>query len=362
LRGIYSYGFEKPSLIQQKAIVPTIGGRDIIAMSQSGTGKTATFSVAALAQINVNLKSVQALILVPTRELAIQIQNVVNALGDYLGVRAYACIGGGIVKNDVTTIASGIHVITGTPGRVLDLIKRGNLSTSALKLIVIDEADEMLSIGFKDQVYDVFQEVPGDIQVALFSATMNAEVLELTNKFMNNPLKILIENEEITLAGIRQFYIACEREQFKFDVLCDLYDTLNIAQTVIFVNTKKKVEWLADELRRKDFTVSALHGDLAQAERLEIYSDFKSGNSRILLATDIIGRGIDVHGISLVVNYDLPKKLEKYIHRIGRAGRFGKKGVAVNLISDGDFEHMHALEQYYSTSITEMPSDIADLI
>jgi len=239
LRGIYSYGFEKPSTIQQKAIVPTVSGRDVIAQAQSGTGKTATFSISVLQQLDYTVEQCQALILAPTRELASQIQKVVDALGDYLGVRAYACIGGTKVRDDVTILQAGVHVVVGTPGRVLDLLSRGALSSKFIKVFVLDEADEMLSRGFKDQIYDVFQALPSNVQVGLFSATMPPEALELTEKFMNNPIRILVQQDEITLEGIRQFYINCEREQWKFDVLCDLYDTLNIAQAVIFCNTRK---------------------------------------------------------------------------------------------------------------------------
>jgi len=364
LRGIYSYGFEQPSVIQQKAIIPTMSGRDILAMAQSGTGKTATFAIGSLAQIDISINKVQALMLAPTRELAIQIQDVVNALGDFMGARAYACVGGTAVRGDAAILqhSQSVHVIAGTPGRVLDLIQRGIFETSFLKTLIIDEADEMLSLGFKDQIYEIFQLLPSTIQAGLFSATMPPEVQEITKKFMNNPVKILLEQEAITLAGIRQFFISCEQERFKFEVLCDLYDTLNIAQTVIFVNTKKKVDWLANELRAKDFTVSCIHGDLSQDNRSDVLARFKDGGARILIATDIIGRGIDVHGISLVINYDLPKNYEKYIHRIGRSGRFGRKGVAINLVASNDFETMSGLDKYYSTSVTEMPANIADLL
>jgi translation initiation factor 4A len=362
LRGIYSYGFEKPSAIQQKAIVPTVSGRDIIAQAQSGTGKTATFAISCLQRIDPTKAVVQALILAPTRELATQIQKVVDALGDHLGAKAYACIGGNSIRDDVTYLQNGVHIVVGTPGRVLDLVQRGALDASSIMLFILDEADEMLSRGFKDQIYDVFQVLPQNIQVGLFSATMPVEALEITQKFMNNPLRILVKQEEITLEGIRQFYINCEREQWKFDVLCDLYDTLNIAQAVIFSNTKKKVEWLTEQLRGKDFTVSAIHGDLDQEKRNGILSEFRSGASRILITTDLLARGIDVHGVSLVINYDLPRNFEKYIHRIGRSGRFGRKGVAVNLISTDDFTTMAELEKFYNTKIEEMPAHIADLL
>lgn len=362
LRGIYSYGFERPSAIQQKAIVPMTKGGDVIAQAQSGTGKTATFSIGVLQQLDLTLNQCQALILAPTRELASQIQKVVDSLGDYLGVRAYACIGGTKVKDDMATLQEGVHVVVGTPGRVLDLLSRNALPSKHIRMFVLDEADEMLSRGFKDQIYDVFQALPGNIQVGLFSATMPPEALQITDNFMNSPCRILVQQDEITLEGIRQFYIDCEKEQWKFDVLCDLYDTLNIAQAVIFCNTRNKVEWLTDHLRQKSFTVSATHGDLEQDQRNVILNEFRTGSSRILITTDLLARGIDVHGVSLVINYDLPRNFEKYIHRIGRSGRFGRKGVAINLISREDLNVMRDLEKYYNTKIEEMPAHIADLL
>jgi translation initiation factor 4A len=362
LRGIYSYGFERPSAIQQKAIVPTIKGKDVIAQAQSGTGKTATFAIGALQQINFSNRHCQALILAPTRELAAQIQKVVLALGDYLGVKAHACIGGTRIRDDLQILQDGVHVIVGTPGRVLDLLSRGSLDPTHIKIFILDEADEMLSRGFKDQIYDVFQHLPTDVQVGLFSATMPPEALDITQNFMTHPLKILVKQEEVTLEGIRQFFINCEKEDWKLDTLFDLYDTLNIAQAVIFCNTRKRVDWLTDQLRQKDFTVSATHGDLQPEERNKILTEFRTGSSRILITTDLLARGIDVHGVSLVINYDLPRNFEKYIHRIGRSGRFGRKGVAINLVAYEDQGRLKEIERYYNTVVEEMPANITELI
>jgi translation initiation factor 4A len=362
LRGIYSYGFERPSAIQQKAIVPTIKGKDVIAQAQSGTGKTATFAIGALQQINFSNRHCQALILAPTRELAAQIQKVVLALGDYLGVKAHACIGGTRIRDDLQILQDGVHVIVGTPGRFLDLLSRGSLDPTHIKIFILDEADEMLSRGFKDQIYDVFQHLPTDVQVGLFSATMPPEALDITQNFMTHPLKILVKQEEVTLEGIRQFFINCEKEDWKLDTLFDLYDTLNIAQAVIFCNTRKRVDWLTDQLRQKDFTVSATHGDLQPEERNKILTEFRTGSSRILITTDLLARGIDVHGVSLVINYDLPRNFEKYIHRIGRSGRFGRKGVAINLVAYEDQGRLKEIERYYNTVVEEMPANITELI
>lgn len=362
LRGIYSYGFEKPSLIQQKAILPLISGRDIIGQAQSGTGKTATFSVGVLQRIDTTVNEVQALILAPTRELAQQSQRVVNHLGDYLGVKCHACVGGTLVESDVQSLQSGAHVIVGTPGRVYDLMKRKALNPEHIKIFVIDEADEILSSDFKDQIYEIFKYLPQTAQVGLFSATMDKEALDITREFMNNPIRILVQAEELTLEGIRQFYVNVEKEDWKLDTLCDLYDTLSITQAVIFCNTRSKVNYLTEQMRARDFTVSATHSEISQNEREVILKEFRSGSSRVLISTDLLARGIDVHQVSVVINYDLPTHFDKYIHRIGRSGRFGRKGVAINFVTERDGNTLKEIEKYYTTQIDEMPSDVADLL
>jgi translation initiation factor 4A len=362
LRGIYAYGFEKPSLIQQRAIVPLANRYDIIAQAQSGTGKTATFTIGILQQIDFSDNSCQALILSPTRELAQQTHKVVTHIGDFLRVRCHACVGGTRIAYDKEELARGVHIVVGTPGRVYDMIQRQVLKTDKIRLFILDEADEMLSKGFKDQIYDIFRHLPSHAQVGLFSATMSNEALEMTNKFMTKPVKILVKKDELTLEGIRQFYISVDREEFKFDTLCDLYETLNITQAVIFCNTRKKVDDLTARMRAREFTVSSTHGDISQKEREIILTEFRTGSSRVLIATDLLARGIDVHQVSLVINYDLPRNLENYIHRIGRSGRFGRKGVAINFITYEDTRTIRELERFYNTQIEEMPATIADFI
>merc|ERR1719291_1340811 len=342
LRGIYAYGFEKPSAIQQRAIVPCIKGLDVIAQAQSGTGKTATFSIAILEKIDTGLRECQALILAPTRELAQQIQKVVMSLGDYMGAQCHACIGGTSVREDMRKLDVGQHIVVGTPGRVFDMISRKVLRPNDIKQFVLDEADEMLSRGFKDQIYDVFRHLNQEIQVILLSATM--------------------PQEELALEGIRQFYISVEREEWKLDTLCDLYETLTITQAVIFCNTRRKVDWLTEKMHERDFTVSAMHGDMDQKERDVIMREFRSGSSRVLITTDLLARGIDVQQVSLVINYGLPTNRENYIHRIGRGGRFGRKGVAINFVTDEDKRSLQDIEKFYNTQIDEMPMNVADLI
>jgi translation initiation factor 4A len=242
------------------------------------------------------------------------------------------------------------------------MIERRALDVRNVKLFILDEADEMLSRGFTDQIYDVFRKLPETVQVGLFSATMPDEVLEMTTKFMNNPKRILVKRDELTLEGIKQFYIAVDKEDWKLDTLCDLYETLTITQAIIYCNARRKVDWLTDNLHQRDFTVSALHGDMDQKERELIMREFRSGSSRVLITTDLLARGIDVQQVSLVINYDLPKDRENYIHRIGRSGRFGRKGVAINFITGDDVRQMRDIEQFYNTQIEEMPMNVADLI
>jgi len=362
LRGIYAYGFEKPSAIQQRAIIPIIKGRDVIAQSQSGTGKTAVFCIGILQTVDMRTTQLQALAISPTRELAEQSQKVLLALGDYISVQCHCCIGGRSIGEDIRRLEGGVQVVSGTPGRVFDMIRRRHLKTKHLKMFVIDEADEMLNRGFKEQIYDVYRYLPPEIQVVLVSATMPQEILDMTKKFMNKPVRVLVKRDELTLEGIKQFFVAVEREEWKFDTLCDLYDTLTITQAVIFCNTRRKVDWLTAKMREANFTVSAMHGDMPQKERDAIMQEFRSGGSRVLIATDVWGRGLDVQQVSLVICYDLPNNRELYIHRIGRSGRFGRKGVAINFVKEDDVRILRDIEQYYSTQIDEMPMNVADLI
>ncbi|OWB81135.1 hypothetical protein B5S32_g5495 [[Candida] boidinii] len=362
IRGIYGYGFEAPSAIQSRAIMQIISGRDTIAQAQSGTGKTATFSIGMLEVIDTRRRDTQALVLSPTRELAVQIQSVIKALGDFMNVQCHACVGGKSVGEDTKALTKGQNIVSGTPGRVLDVIKRRNLSTRGIKMLVLDEADELLSKGFQEQIYEIYRYLPPGTQVVVVSATLPKDVLAMTKKFMNDPIKILVKRDEITLEGIRQFFVQVEKEDWKFDTLCDLYDSLTITQAVIFCNTKKKVDWLTENLRKANFTVVAMHGDMKQDERDKIMNEFRLGNSRVLISTDVWARGIDVQQVSLVINYDLPFDRENYVHRIGRSGRFGRKGVAINFVTNEDIQQLHDIEQYYSIQIDEMPVNLNDIL
>ena len=365
LRGIYAYGFEKPSTIQQKAIVQIIKGTDLIAQAQSGTGKTGAFCIGALEKIDIKNKNVQLIILSPTKELARQTFNVFESLGEFLDISTLLMVGGINIDQTKKQLKKGVHAIIGTPGRVLHMLNDKYFKTKDLKLLIIDEADELLSIGFEEQLKNIIDIINRKIQIGLFSATLSEECLALTKYFMNNPISIFVKSEELTLEGIKQYYINVEKEEWKLDVLCDLYETITVSQTVIFCSSKKKVMWLQKEMEDREFTTSIIHGDMINDDRIKVMNEFRSGSSRILIATDLLARGIDVQQVSLVINYDIPQGIEgrdNYIHRIGRSGRFGRKGVAINFIKYDDVNMMHEIEKFYSTTIEELPANINDLL
>ncbi|KAI8870967.1 eukaryotic initiation factor 4A-III [Ramicandelaber brevisporus] len=278
-----------------------------------------------------------------------------------MSAQCVACIGGTSVGDDVKKIEQGPHVVTGTPGRVCDMIKRRALRLRHVKMLVLDEADELLQLGFKEQIYDLYRALPPSTQIVLVSATLPDDVLDLTGKFMADPIKILVKRDEISLNEISQFHVNVERDEWKFETLCDLYESLTVAQAVIFINTRKRVEWLSKKLKSLGFTVSSMHGEMPQHTRESIMSEFRQGKSRVLVCTDIWARGIDVQQVSLVVNYDLPTDVSTYMHRIGRSGRFGRKGVAINFVTKDDRKTLRDIEKYYSIKIKELPADFASL-
>ena len=358
LRGIYSYGFDRPSYIQQKAMVPMISGRDIIAQGQSGTGKTATFAISMLQQLDFSGSAkCQSIILSPTKELAEQTCHVVTRIGEQLKVKTHLCIGGKSVKTDIEAFRDGIHVMIGTPGRVYDLLNRGVIDGKNIKVLIIDEADAMLDRGFKEQLYHILKSgLSDDMQICLFSATLSDETLEITNKFMNEPVQILVKKDDVPVEGIKQHYINIDKEEFKLEVLLDIYEHLAISQSIIFCNSKSKVNWLFDKLKEQKFPAGEIHGEMKIDEREAIMERFRHGQVKVLIATDMLARGIDVQGISIVINYDVPTNRENYIHRIGRAGRYGRKGTAVNFITPNDGKYIKDIETYFSIKMTPLAS------
>jgi translation initiation factor 4A len=360
LRGIYGYGFDKPSSIQQKAILPIIKQKDVIAQAQSGSGKTGTFVIGTLQVIDLSKLEVQALILAPTRELAQQIFNVYNFIGEFLKVKVLNLIGGTQVKDSVKSLEGGVHIVVGSPGRVLDMLKKNNLKLAYLKCLVLDEADDLLSKGFLENMKEIISLIPPECRINLFSATMPKEIVQLTSNFMNEPAKILVKNEELTLLGIKQYYVTLKKE-WKLETLMNLYKGLDIAQAIIFCNSKKGVENLTEEMRKKGHMVSCIHSDLPMSERAKVMNEFRSGVTRVLISTDLTARGIDVYQVSIVVNYDLPTQKETYIHRIGRSGRFGKKGNAINFILPEEKEQLDSIMKFYDTTIEQLPQDLSEI-
>lgn len=356
LRGIFAYGYEKPSVIQQKAIKPLMDKKDLIAQAQSGTGKTATFTIGMLQNIDLDQNETQAIILAHTRELASQIHKVVTNISKYMKITTNLSVGGISVRENINLLRDRPHIVIGTPGRILDMITKKHIRNENVKMLILDEADELLSTIFINQVHDIFSNLLSSIQVGLFSATMNDSFFNITNKFMRNPIKILVKNEELTLEGIQQYFVNVEQNEFKYDTLCDLYSAFSASQSIIYVNSKKMADILSNKLMNDDFTVSCIHGDMSQSLRDQIIKEFRDGESRVLITTDLLSRGIDIQQISIVINYDIPKEIENYIHRIGRSGRYGRKGVAINFITTYDKEKIKHIEKYYSTEILELPN------
>jgi translation initiation factor 4A len=357
LRGIYAYGFEDPSPIQKKAINPIINGKDVIAQAQSGTGKTGAFTVSAINSIDENIKEVQCLLMAPTRELATQIHTVLCRLGTFIDkLKPKLFVGGRAMENDIKELQEKPQIVVGTPGRIHDLIRRKKMQTKAIKLLILDEADEMLSSGFKEQIYNIFQFLGTNIQICLFSATLPIEIQSLTEKFMREPIKILVKTEQVTLEGIKQYFIAIENDNQKYETLKDLFEQISVSQCIIYCNSIKRVADLCEALQKDNFPVVCIHSGMEKEERVKSYDDFVKGGSRVLISSNLTARGIDVQQVSTVINFDIPNDIHTYIHRIGRSGRWGRKGMGINFITRRDVRKIKEIEEYYDTQIEELPS------
>ena len=360
LRGIYAYGFDNPSMIQQKSILSFFDRKDMIAQAQSGTGKTGAFSVGVLQNIDTSAKKVQAIILAPTRELAKQIHDVVSGLAVFMKtLKIQLLVGGTSTVQDVSFLKSELpHIIVGCPGRVHDMIRRNHIRGSDVKMIVLDEADEMLSAGFKEQVYNIFNFLSSSVQVCLFSATLPEELHALASNFLRNPVKILVKSEQLTLEGIVQHLIALEDDSHKYNTLKDIFNMISVTQTIIYCNSIKRVTDLTEAMIQDNFPVCCIHSGMEKSERDAAFRDFKGGKHRVLISSNVTARGIDVQNVGVVINFDVPKDVHTYLHRIGRSGRWGRKGVAINFVTRWDIKKIKEFEVYYNTAITEMPSTI----
>jgi len=358
LRGIFAYGYEYPSAIQKKAIPAFISGEDLIAQAQSGTGKTAAFSVSILQCLDEEDESLQSIIVSPTRELTEQIYNVIKHLAQYTKIKFALLLGGQSRREQIEILRNGVQCVICTPGRINDLIESGYLITSNIKNLVLDEADELLKDAFVSQIRFIVENIPSSTQICLFSATMSDSCLKTAHKFLNEPNTIYVRKEQLTLEGINQYYVFTDNDKIKYDTIIDLYSSIIINQLIIYCNTKQRVVYLANSLTKDNYTCACIHSDLTTSERMHIMRGFRNGEVRVLISTDLLSRGIDVQQVSLVINYDLPRNVESYIHRIGRSGRYGRRGLALNFISNYDKNLINELENFYNTQISELPMNI----
>lgn len=359
LRGIYAYGFESPSPIQKKSILPILKGKDVIAQAQSGTGKTACFAISSIQLVDTTIQNTQAIIMSPTRELSSQIKNVVDALAINITIfKSQLLVGGTYTENDIITLKQDApHIIIGCPGRIFDILRRRHINLELIKLLILDEADEMLSSGFKDQVYNIFDLLPNNIQKALFSASMPPTITELTSKFVTNPIKIIVKSEQLTLEGIKQYFVSLENDIMKYETLKDLFSTFSVAQCIIYCNSVSRVSDLYEAMNNDGYPVCLIHSNLDKSTRQTNYDDFRRGKFRVLISSNVTARGIDIQQVSTVINFDIPKCVHSYLHRIGRSGRWGRKGVAINFITRRDYKQLKDIEQFYQTNISELPDD-----
>lgn len=355
-------GFEEPTPIQEQAIPAIMKGKDVIGQAQTGTGKTCTFAIPAIEMLEHSMYGVQVLVLCPTRELAIQTAEEFNSVAKYIeDVRILPVYGGQSIERQIISLKKEPQIIIGTPGRIMDHMRRSTLKLDNIKMLVLDEADEMLSMGFKEDIDTILEKTPEEKQVVLFSATMSKTIMDITRKYLVDPVHVRIVHRELTVPGTDQYYIEV-REQFKVDVLSRLIDGNDFSLSLVFCNTKKRVDELVSALKARGYSAEALHGDMRQSERDAVMWNFRNGDIDILVATDVAARGIDVENIEAVINYDLPNDEEYYVHRIGRTGRAGKAGKAYTFISGREFYKLRDIQRYTKTNITKIqPPTLFDI-
>jgi ATP-dependent RNA helicase DDX6/DHH1 len=356
MMGIFEAGFEKPSPIQEETIPVALTGRDILARAKNGTGKTAAFVIPTLEKINPKNPKTQAILLVPTRELALQTSQVCKTLGKHLGVNVMVTTGGTGLKDDIIRLGDAVHIIVGTPGRILDLTSKGVADLSECSIFVMDEADKLLSPEFTVVIEQILTFCPKDRQVMLFSATFPMIVKDFKDKHMRNPYEINLM-DELTLRGITQYYAFVEEKQ-KVHCLNTLFSKLQINQSIIFCNSTNRVELLAKKITELGYSCFYSHARMMQQHRNKVFHDFRAGVSRNLVCSDLLTRGIDIQAVNVVINFDFPKNAETYLHRIGRSGRFGHLGLAINLITWEDRLNLYKIEQELGTEIQPIPADI----
>ena len=362
LRAIGELGYEEPTPIQARTITKLLEGADVIAQAQTGTGKTAAFALPIIEKLDISLKVPQALILTPTRELAVQVAEAVHSYSKYSGVNVLPVYGGQPIDRQLRALSRGVHIVVGTPGRLLDHIERGTLKLDNIRVLVMDEADEMLDMGFIDDIESILKETPATRQTALFSATMPRPIAELARKYMRDPERITVKSEHMTVPQVRQVYYEVGGRD-KFEVLARILDFEHTQSAIIFCRTKSEVDSLGERLMARAFPAETLHGDLSQIQRDRVMGRFRSSQVEILVATDVAARGLDIDHVSHVINYDIPLDPEVYVHRVGRTGRAGREGTAITLVTPRERRLLKLIERVTGAPIERirLPT-IADVV
>ena len=354
LRGLEDLGFETLFPIQAQAILPLLKGKDVIGQARTGTGKTAAFGVPMVERTDPKTKSVQGLVLVPTRELAVQVANNIQLFAKYTKIRVLPVYGGEPIQRQIRGLTRGIHIVVGTPGRLIDLLKRCILNLSSVKMVVLDEADRMLDMGFIDDIEYILKRTPSSRQTSLFSATIDQTVMSVCNKYMKNPEKILVSKDEIALPQIKQYYMVVNSRS-KYGALLDILREKNVNRAIIFCKTRRGTSALSEKLNRKGFNVQALHAGFTQPQRDRAINSFRDGRLKILVATDVAARGLDIQGITHIINYDVPLEALVYFHRIGRTARMEQEGTAITLVGYSELSYFNDIKALTKTNIEEIP-------
>lgn len=359
--GLVDMGFEEPTPIQQLAVPLILSGHDIIGQAQTGTGKTAAFGIPLIQSLDFRKREVQAIIITPTRELAIQVGEEITKIGRHRRIRVLPIYGGQSIERQFRSLRQGVQVVVGTPGRLLDHLRRQTLKLDQVSLVILDEADEMLDMGFIEDIEDILRHTPSQRQTLLFSATMPDEITKLAHQYMKEPKYVTVSKANLTVPQIEQVYYEAP-EKSKLEALCRLLDITDIAQGIVFCRTKRGVDELVAGLQARGYTAVSLHGDLSQQQRNTVMRQFRSGEVELLVATDVAARGLDIEGVSHVINYDIPQDPEFYVHRIGRTGRAGRSGVAITIISPREYRQLRLIENITKSKIRRerLPS-IADV-
>ncbi len=359
LRGIKELGFESLFPIQAQAITPLLEGKDVIGQAQTGTGKTAAFGVPMVERLNPEIRKVQGLILAPTRELAIQVADNMKLFAKYAKLRVLAVYGGESIQRQIRALNHGVHIVVGTPGRLIDLLKRGVLNLYSVKVVVLDEADRMLDMGFIEDIEYILARTPKDRQTALFSATIDETVKKVRNRYMRNPEEILVSKDEIALTQMKQFYMIVNPHG-KFETLCNILEEKHINRAIIFCKTRRGTSAITDKLRRRGYNAQALHAGFTQAARDRVTNAFREGKLKLLVATDVAARGLDIEGITHIINFDVPLEAPVYFHRIGRTARMGNDGTAITLVSHGEISYFNNIKALTKTTINEIANQQQD--